>query len=513
MAKNAPDDHQGLSTGMTAPMAANEDNHPPGYRQLPHNIEVEQALLGAILVNNMAAERVQSFLQPEHFFEPVHGRIFDAITKLLERGQSADPMKLKPYFDADEALTDLGGAAYLARLAMSAATIINAEDYGRTLYDLALRRELIQVGEDMVITAYDSPIDQSATEQIETVEGHLFNLAEQGSHEGGFKRFSHSLTTAVDNIQAAYKDPHKLSGVTTGLKDLNEKIGGLHNSDLMILAGRPAMGKTALATNIAFAAALEHFQDSTTKDFDMETSKGAVVGFFSLEMSADQLAARILAERSGIPAEKMRRGQLNDEEFKKLARAAQELEQVPFFIDDTAGISIAGLRTRARRLKRQHGLGLIVIDYLQLITGSGRGNSGESRVQEVSEITRGLKGLAKELNVPVIALSQLSRMVEQRENKRPMLSDLRESGTIEQDADMVMFVFREEYYKEKQEPTEGTPEHETWQMEMSELYGKAEVIVSKQRHGPTGTVKLHFTGELTKFSDLAQDDHLPERFE
>lgn len=492
----------------------NEESTPEGglsYRQAPHNLEAEQALLGAILVNNEACQRVSGFLLPEHFFEDVHGRIYEAIVKLVNDNRTADPVKLKPYFEGDEALEDVGGASYIVRLAASAATIINAEDYGRTIYDLALRRELIGIGEDVVLTAYDSPVDYPAMEQIEAAEQGLFKLADSGGHEGGFVPFSRSLQTAIENIDAAYKDPHSLSGITTGLQSLNAKIGGLHDSDLLILAGRPAMGKTALATNIAFNAA-KRYADDRMEGEDLDRSKGAVVGFFSLEMSADQLAARILAERSGVDSEDLRRGKLNKEQFTAVVRASQELEDLPFFIDDTPALSIAGLRTRARRLNRQHGLSLVIVDYLQLLRGSGRGHSNENRVQEISEISRGLKSLAKELSLPVIALSQLSRQVESRENKRPMLSDLRESGSIEQDADLVMFVFREEYYKEKEKPSEGTPEHDQWQELMESLYGKAEVIVGKNRHGPTGTSFLHFEKRITKFTDLVSEDYVPEAF-
>ncbi len=480
------------------------------YRQPPHNLEAEQALLGAILVNNEAAQKVQGFLQPEHFFEDVHGRIYDAVIKLMDKNQIADPVKLKPFFDHDEALKDVGGAQYLVRLAASAATIINAADYGMTIYDLALRRELIQIGERMVIDAYDAPVDAEANEQISEAEKQLYDLAELGQVDGGFQTFQKSLVIAVENIESAFKDPDNLAGVTTGLARLNDLIGGMHPSDLVILAGRPAMGKTALATNIAFAAA-ERYAADRAAGHDLERSKGAVVGFFSLEMSSDQLAARILAERSGVQGQDMRRGKINQQDFENIARAAMDLYEVPLFIDDTPALSIAGLRTRARRLKRQHNLGMIIVDYLQLLRGSGKGGANENRVQEISEITRGLKGLAKELQIPVLALSQLSRGVEQRENKRPMLSDLRESGSIEQDADMVMFVFREEYYKEKEKPTEGTPEHDTWMMDMEKLYGKAEIIVGKQRHGPTGTAEVHFERSCTKFSDLADDAYLPEQ--
>ncbi len=491
------------------------------YRQPPHNLDAEQALLGSILVNNEAAQKVQGFLQPDHFFEPVHGRIYESVLKLMDKNQIADPVKLKPYFEHDESLADVGGARYLVRLAASAATIINAEDYGRTIYDHAMRRALIQIGERMVVDAYDAPVDLEASEQIADAEKQLFDLAELGQAESGAQTFSKALRTAVENIENAYKDPDSLSGITTGLSALNEKIGGLHNSDLVILAGRPAMGKTALATNIAFNAA-KRYADDKLSGIEAERSKGAVVCFFSLEMSADQLAARILSDRANlvyegaepIQSHKMRQGNLDQTQFEAIARAAIELEDTPLFIDDTPALTIAALRNRARRLKRQHNLGLVVVDYLQLLRGSGKGTASENRVQEISEITRGLKGLAKELHVPVIALSQLSRTVEQRENKRPMLSDLRESGSIEQDADMVMFVFREEYYKEKEQPSESDQEkHVQWQAEMNALYGKAECIIGKQRHGPVGTVHLAFEKECTRFTDLIEEDHLPERFE
>lgn len=503
---------------MRTDEAANDEEGRLSYRQPPHNLEAEQALLGAILVNNEAAQKVQGFLMPEHFFEPVHGRIFESVLKLMDKNQIADPVKLKPYFENDEALADVGGAQYLVRLAASAATIINAEDYGRTIYDLATRRALIQIGEGIVIDAYDAPIDAEATEQISDAEKQLFDLAELGQAESGAQSFSRALRTAVENIESAYKDPDSLSGITTGLTQLNNQIGGLHPSDLIILAGRPAMGKTALATNIAFNAA-KRWTDDLVAGQDMDRSKGSVVCFFSLEMSADQLAARILSDRANlhyqgpdpIQSHAMRQGKLTEDQFQAIARASIELEDMPLFIDDTPALTIAALRTRARRLKRQHNLGLVVVDYLQLLRGSGKGTAGENRVQEISEITRGLKGLAKELHVPVIALSQLSRLVEQRENKRPMLSDLRESGSIEQDADMVMFVFREEYYKEKEEPSMSDVEkHAQWQAEMANLYGKAEVIVGKQRHGPVGTVKLAFKKEVTRFTDLIEDDHLPD---
>ncbi|MGF1606166.1 MAG: replicative DNA helicase [Rhodothalassiaceae bacterium] len=492
---------------LTLPAAA-EDS--PGYRQPPHNLEAEQALLGAMLVNNEAAQQVQGLIEPEHFFEPVHGRIFEAIIKLIDRNQVADPIKLAPFFEQDETLAPVGGAQYLVRLASAAATILNARDYAQAIYDLAVRRQLIGIGQDVVLTAYDAPIDEPALDQVEAAEQRLFDLADKGRSDSRAVTFASAMARAIENIEKAYKDPDKLSGITTGLAGLNNKLGGLHPSDLIILAGRPAMGKTALATNIAFNAALRRADDEERGE-DVSRSKGAAVGFFSLEMSADQLAARILADRSGVSSEEMRRGRINQQQFDEIARAAMEMERVKLFIDDTPALTIAGLRTRARRLKRLHDVGLVVIDYLQLLRGTGRGTSGESRVQEISEITRGLKSLAKELDVPVLALSQLSRLVEQRENKRPMLSDLRESGSIEQDADMVLFVFREEYYKEKDQPAPGTEAHLKWQEEMEALREKAEVIVGKQRHGPTGTVQLRFERERTRFLDPTDEDHLPAR--
>lgn len=495
----------------------------PAYRQPPHNLEAEQALLGAILVNNEAAQKVQGFLMAEHFFEPVHQRIFSAVLKLIDKNQIADPVKLKPFFEHDEALADVGGAAYLVRLAASAATIINAEDYGRLIYDMAIRRALIGIGETMVNDAYAADVDDEPDEQISEAEKQLFDLAEMGQADSGAVRFSKALRIAVDTIDAARRDPDSLSGVDTGLRGLNDKMGGMHKSDLVILAGRPAMGKTALATNIAYNSAERYMRDLQA-GFDMERSKGAPVLFFSLEMSSDQLAARILSdianrhyqgrtEDDRIQSHDMRQGKVSGDQFEAIARAALELEELPLFIDDTPALTIAQVRTRARRMKRQNNVGLIVIDYLQLLRGSGRGTANENRVQEISEITRGLKGLAKELHVPVMALSQLSRTVEQRENKRPMLSDLRESGSIEQDADMVLFVFREEYYEEKNQPGEHeTEKHLEWQAKMEQLQGKAEVIIGKQRHGPVGTVKLAFEKSSTRFSDLVDDNHLPDDY-
>ncbi len=470
------------------------------YRELPHSIEAEQALLGAILVNNEAYDRVSEFLDPDHFYEPLHKRIFEAASHLIVGGHLATPVTLKAYFEHDTALEDVGGPAYLARLAAAAVATPHARDYGRAIYDLAVRRELIRLGEDIQAVAEDSPIDLPPNKQIENAEASLYNLAEKGRYEGGFQPFKTSLTTALDMAAKAYQREGHLSGLSTGLRDLDAKLGGLQNSDLIILAGRPSMGKTALATNIAFniAKAYETKVNETGRE---EVVDGGVVAFFSLEMSAEQLATRLLAEQSGISSEKIRKGQITADEFQQLREATELLQSVPLYIDHTGGIAISTLAARARRLKRQVGLNLIVVDYLQLVSSSGRIRN-DSRVQEVTEITTGLKALAKELNVPIMALSQLSRQVENRDDKRPQLSDLRESGSIEQDADVVMFVFREEYYVERTQPREDTPEHLQWQEKMQQVHGLAEVIIGKQRHGPTGNVQLQFQSDLTRFGDL-----------
>jgi replicative DNA helicase len=482
------------------------------FRAAPHNLEAEQALLGAILVNNEAHDRVSGFLDPDHFFDPLHGQIYEIAAKLIAAGKQATPITLRTFFENAEPVSqDLTVPQYLGRLAANATTIINAHDYGRTVYDLAIRRQLIVLGEDMVNTAYDSPVDLDPSAQIEEAEGRLYSLAEQGKYGQGFMGFGTALTHAIEMANNAYQRAGGLSGIATGLRDLDGKMGGLQPSDLIILAGRPSMGKTALVTNIAFNVAKAHRAeqqpDGSIKDLD-----GAVVGFFSLEMSAEQLATRILAEQAEISSEKIRRGMIDEPEFKRLVQASQQMAEIPLFIDQTGGISIAQLAARARKLKRQRGLGLLIVDYLQLLTGSAK-RSSEGRVQEVSEITTGLKALAKELAVPIIALSQLSRQVEQREDKRPQLSDLRESGSIEQDADVVMFVFREEYYVERSKPAEGTAEFQTWMEKMQQVSGKAEVIIGKQRHGPVGTVTLAFEGAYTRFSDLARDQYLPHREE
>lgn len=480
------------------------------YRQAPHILEAEQALIGALLINNDAFDRVSDFLKPIHFYEPLHAKLFEVISSLVGMGKTANPVTIKPFIPADEKIGDMTVFNYVVRLATEAVTVINATDYGRSIYDLYIRRSLINLGEDIVNSAYDAPVDHAPGKQIEEAEQRLFQLAETGRYGGGFENFGDALTKAVELANAAYKRTSKLSGIPTQIHTLDEKMGGLQRSDLIILAGRPGMGKTSLATNIAFNVAAaynaEKAQDSNSEN------EGGVVGFFSLEMSSEQLATRIIAEQAEISSSKIRRGDISEDDYTRLLRATKTMQLVPLYIDQTGGISIAQLAARARRLKRQRGLDVLVVDYVQLMSGSSK-RSSENRVQEITEITTGLKSLCKELNVPIIALSQLSRQVESREDKRPQLSDLRESGSIEQDADVVLFVYREEYYIKNREPKLGTEEHMKWQTDMEEAFGKAEVIVAKQRHGPTGTVKLAFQAEFTRFSDLAEDDHLPERFE
>ena len=480
------------------------------YRVAPHNIEAEQALLGAILVNNEAFYRVSDFLEAAHFFEPIHAQIFDIAGSLIRGTKTATPVTLKTFLPADLDIGGMNGAQYLARLAAEATTIINAQDYGRTIYDLALRRDLIGIGEDMVNVAYDAPVDFAPRAQIEDAERRLFELAETGKYDGGFQKFSKALAVAEGMAANAFQRQGKLSGIATGLRDLDHVMGGLQKSDLVILAGRPGMGKTALATNLAYNVA-KAYRGEMQPDGRVKTIDGGIVGFFSLEMSAEQLATRIMSERTGISSSAIRRGGISEADFAKFREHTIELQHLPLFIDETGGLSIAQLAARARRLKRQRGLDLLVVDYIQLLQGSARRQS-ESRVQEVTEITTSLKALAKELEIPVIGLSQLSRQVENRDDKHPQLSDLRESGSIEQDADVVMFVYREEYYLKNKEPKPGTEEHFKWQTEMALVHGKAEVIIAKQRHGPTDTVRLQFDGMVTRFSDLANESNLPDQY-
>ena len=473
----------------------------PAFRAPPHNIEAEQALLGAILVNNEAFYRVSDFLEPKHFFEPVHRRIYELAGGLVRANKLATPVTLKTFLPADFDIAGLSLNQYLARLAAEATTIINAQDYGRTIYDLSIRRDLILIGEDMVNLAYDAPVESTPMHHIEDAERKLYEIAETGRYDSGFQRFAQALTTAVDMAARAYQRDGSLSGLATGLTDLDGRMGGLQQSDLIILAGRPGMGKTALATNIAYNVAKAYVPE-TRADGQTVAANGGIVGFFSLEMSAEQLATRIIAEQTGIPSNKIRRGGIDEGDFEKIKDVSIELQSLPFFVDETGGLSIGQLAARARRLKRQRGLDLLVIDYVQLLTGSSR-RSSENRVQEITEITTRLKALAKELNIPILALSQLSRQVESRDDKRPQLSDLRESGSIEQDADVVMFVFREEYYHQMRKPTEANREKfNEWLAEGERVEGKAEVIIGKQRHGPTGTVELQFDAAVTRFANL-----------
>lgn len=480
------------------------------FRLAPHNVEAEQALLGAILLNNDAFYRVSDFLEPVHFYEPIHRDIYELAGKIIRAGKSADPTTIKTHLP-DQLLPDVTMAQYLARLAAEATTVLNAADYGQAIYDLAIRRNLILVGEEMVQVAYESDVEMTPVKQIEKVEGELFQLAEKGRYDGGFQNFSSALSASIQMAGEAYQRDGGLSGVATLLDDLDRQMGGLQRSDLIILAGRPAMGKTSLATNIAFNVA-KSWKGEVTPDGHQKTTNGGIVGFFSLEMSSEQLATRILAEQAEISSSDIRRGRIHDSQFSKLVDVSNMMSKLPLYIDDTGGISVAQLAARARRLKRQKGLDFLVIDYLQLLSGSSKAAS-QNRVQELTEITTTLKALAKELEVPIVALSQLSRQVEARDDKHPQLADLRESGSIEQDADVVLFVYREEYYLKNKEPKEGTPEHMTWQGEMEKVHGKAEVIIAKQRHGPTGTVQLSFEAQFTRFGNLARADYLPERME
>lgn len=480
----------------------------PGYRIAPHNIEAEQALLGALLINNEAYDRVSDFLKPEHFFEPIHGQIYNIAGDLIRAGKVANPITLKTFLPADIDIAGANPTQYLARLAAEATTIINAPDYGRNIYDLYVRRNLIVIGEDMVNAAFDAPVDLAPKDQIEDAEKRLYDLGEGEKYGKGFADFKIAARRAVDMAAAAHMRDGKLSGIATGLIDLDRTMGGLQPSDLIVIAGRPGMGKTALATNIAFHIA-SNWQHELAPDGRVRTTNGGIVGFFSLEMSAEQLATRIISEQTNISSSAIRRGDISQEKFDAIVAASREIEIAPFYIDETGGLSIAQLAARARRLKRQRGLDLLVVDYIQLLQGSGR--RSDNRVQEVTEITTNLKALAKELNVPILALSQLSRQVESRDDKRPQLSDLRESGSIEQDADVVIFVYREEYYLKGREPAPGTKEHLEWDTKFQDARGKAEIIIAKQRHGPTDTVKVHFDGEFTRFGNLDTHHSISDR--
>ena len=468
---------------------------------LPHSVEAEQQLLGAILTNNDVYDRIASIIGPQHFYDPVHARIYEIAAARIAKNALASPVTLKAFMEDDEGLKELGGPAYLARLAGTAISAFAVRDYAQMIYDLAIRRELIALGRDISDKAARVEISSEPKEQIVEAEQRLYKLSEQGQSETGFQSFLRAVTDAVNVANAAYQREGGLAGISTGLVDMDKKLGGLHRSDLLILAGRPSMGKTSLATNIALNLA-KAYKRGRLPDGAEGAVDGGVVGFYSLEMSAEQLAARILSEASEVPSEQIRRGDMTEAEFRRFVDAAKALEACPLYIDDTPALPISQLAARARRLKRTHGLDCLIVDYLQLVRPA---SAKDSRVNEVSEITQGLKAIAKELDIPVVALSQLSRQVESRDDKRPQLSDLRESGSIEQDADVVMFVFREEYYAEREKPSDDRlDEMAAWQERMERLHGKAEVIIGKQRHGPIGTVELSFEGRFTRFGNLVK---------
>ena len=481
-----------------------------GQRLPPSNLAAEQALLGALLANNKAYERVSEFLAPEHFADPVHGRIYQAISRRVEAGQLADAVTLKAEFEHSGVLDEVGGTAYLAQLLTAMVGIINAGDYGQTVHDAWLRRQLIDVGETLVNRAFGAEPELDGRDQMEAAEQQLFDLATKGGTEGGFVTFERALTLAIESAERAFQRSGGVSGLSTGLRDLDAKTGGLHPSDLVILAGRPGMGKTALVTKVASGAARASLAESLKEGGGDPHMKGSVA-VFSLEMSAEQLATRLLAEEARISGDRIRRGDIGPKDFDRFVQVAREISSIPLEIDDTPAITLSALRTRCRRLKRSKGLALVIVDYLQLMRPAA-GTRPESRVLEISMITQGLKALAKELSVPVIALSQLSRAVENREDKRPQLSDLRESGSIEQDADMVMFIYRDEYYLAQRAPQQMAFDSEDkfqaaldkWQQDMERVHNKAELYIAKQRQGPTGKIDLFFEGEFTRVGDLDQ---------
>ncbi len=473
-------------------------------RVLPHNLEAEQGLLGLLMLNNRQLDEISDFLRAEHFYQPPHQRIYDAILKLVHHGHNASPVTLKGYFENDEGLEPVGGARYLAELAGEVPQMNNAKDYADTIYELYLRRELALMGEDITRAAHEQSIDQNVSQTIEEIESRLFSLAETGTANNAAVSFQDSIVEAIELAERAYNAPGTVTGIPTAFHDLDHLLGGLQPSDLLILAARPSMGKTALATNIGLNAALQFLATNG--------QEGAKVGVMSLEMSRQQISTRMLSQLSQISSDTIRKGQITNEDFTQIVDAGQRHSKLPLYIDDTSGLTISTLRTRARRMKRQFGIDLLIVDYLQLLYGDSNRKTPENRTQEVSAITRGLKDIAKDLNIPVLALSQLSRNVENREDKRPQLADLRESGSIEQDADVVMFIYRHEYYLSREEPQKKSGEDDNnfnsryaqWESALSECANVAEVIVAKQRHGPIGTVKLYFNPNLTKFADLDQ---------
>ena len=457
------------------------------FEELPNNIEAEQSVLGSILLNNEIFDDISTLITSINFFDPLHQRIFAAIENLIYKGMLANPITLKNYFEKDK--DDINIPEYLVKITKFSSSSRQAIEYSKIIYDMYVRRELIKISENTIDTAKVNDLNISGQKIIENSEKLLFDLAEKGSFSSSLVKFDEAMKLTIEMASSAYRNEEGIVGVPTGLRDLDDRLGGLHQSDLIIIAGRPSMGKTALATNIAFNAAKKLLNEN----------KRSSIAFFSLEMSSEQLSTRILAEQSRVTSHNIRRGKISEEEFDKFIETSKTISELPLFIDETPAISIAALSNRARRIKRLHGLEMIVVDYIQLMRATI--NNKDGRVQEISEITQGLKAIAKELGVPVLALSQLSRAVEQRDQKKPQLSDLRESGSIEQDADVVMFVYRESYYLEKQEPRPASVEHAEWQAKMNEVSNLAEIIIGKQRHGPTGNIMLEFEAMFTKFKD------------
>ncbi len=458
--------------------------------ELPNNIEAEQSVIGSILVSNDILDDVSPIINYTKFYDPIHQKIFLAIENLISKGMLANPITLKNYFENDKNLIELEGHEYLVKITKFSTSLRQAIEYAKIIYDMHVRRELIKISETTIDNASNKNIDLPGEKIIEDSEKLLFDLAERGSFSKSFIKFDAALNQTIEMASRAFKSTEGIVGVPTGLADLDDRLGGLHNQDLVIIGGRPSMGKTALATNIAFHAA-KNIQDKGLK---------SSVAFFSLEMSSEQLSTRILSEQSRIKSNDIRRGKISEEQFDKFIETSKNISELPLYIDETPAISIAAISNRARRIKRLFGCELVVVDYIQLMRATNIRSEG--RVQEISEITQGLKALAKELNVPVLAVSQLSRAVEQRDDKKPQLSDLRESGSIEQDADVVMFVYREAYYLERKEPRPATVEHAEWQNKMNEISILAEIMIGKQRHGPTGNIKVEFEAMFTKFRDI-----------
>ena len=457
------------------------------FKELPNNIEAEQSVIGSILVTNEIFDEISTIISNVNFYDPMHQKIFNAIESLIYKGMLANPITLKNYFEDEK--DDLNVPEYLIKITKFSTSIRQAIEYSKIIYDMFVRRELIKISEQTIDNAKLNDLDVSGQNIIENSERLLFDLAEKGSFNSSLVKFDDAMKQTIEMASAAYKNEGGIVGVPTGLKDLDDKLGGLHQSDLIIIAGRPSMGKTSLATNIAFNAA-RHIQDN---------GKKSSIAFFSLEMSSEQLSTRILSEQARIGSNDIRRGRISDEQFDQFLETSKNIAELPLFIDETPAISIAAMSNRARRIKRLHGLDMVVVDYIQLMRGTTLNKDG--RVQEISQITQGLKAIAKELGVPVVALSQLSRQVEQRDDHKPLLADLRESGSIEQDADVVMFVYRESYYLQRKEPREATVEHAEWQAKMNEVAHLAEIIIGKQRHGPIGKVTLEFEERFTKFKD------------